>query len=78
MTEELAFSDATELAERIRTKDVSPVEVVEAHLDRADSVNPVINAIVAPNDSALDQARAAERAVMNGDSSVLCTASRSP
>ena len=67
MTEELAFSDATELAERIRTKDVSPVEVVEAHLDRTDSVNPVLNAIVAPNESALDQAREAERAVMNGD-----------
>ena len=68
MTSELFFSDATELAERIRTKDVSPVDVVQAHLDRTDSVNPVINAIVAPNESALDQARAAEQAVMNGDS----------
>ena len=68
MTTEIFFSDATELAERIRSKDVSPVEVVEAHLDRADSVNPVLNAVVVPNDSALDQAGAAERAVMNGDS----------
>ena len=68
MTEELAFSDATELVERIRTKDVSPVEIVQAHLDRIDSVNPVINAIVVPNESALDQARAAEQVVMNGDS----------
>lgn len=67
MTEELFFSDATELAERIRTKDVSPVEVAQAHLDRTDSVNPVINAIVVPTESALDQARAAERAVMSGD-----------
>jgi aspartyl-tRNA(Asn)/glutamyl-tRNA(Gln) amidotransferase subunit A len=67
LTSELFFSDATELAERIRTKDVSPVEVVEAHLDRTDSVNPVINAIVVPNESALDQARVAEQAVLNGD-----------
>ena len=68
MTTELFFSDATELAERIRTKDVSPVEVVQAHLDRIDSVNPVINAVVVQNDSALDQARVAEQAVLNGDS----------
>ena len=67
MTSELYFSDATELAERIRTKDVSPVEVVRAHLDRIDSVNPIINAVVVPNESALDQARAAERAVMGGE-----------
>ena len=67
MTTELFFSDATELAERIRTKDVSPVEIVQAHLDRTDSVNLVINAVVAPNESALDQAREAERAVVNGD-----------
>ena len=67
MTSELFFSDATELAERIRTKDVSPVEVVQAHLNRTDSVNPVINAIVVPNESALDQARVAEQAVLNGD-----------
>ena len=44
------------------------MEAVQAHLDRTDSVNPVINAIVAPNESALDQARAAEQVVMNGDS----------
>ena len=67
MTAEFFFSDATELAERIRSKDVSPVEVVQAHLDRIDSVNPIINAVVVPNDSAFNQARAAERAVMNGE-----------
>ncbi len=68
MTSELFYSDATELAERIRSKDVSPVEVVQAHLDRSDSVNSAINAIVVPNDCALDQAREAERAVMSGES----------
>ena len=68
MTSEVLFSDATELAERIRAKEVSPVEVVQAHLDRTDSVNPIINAVVMPNESALDQAREAESAVMTGDS----------
>lgn len=67
MTAEISLSDASELAERVRSKDVSPVEIVQAHLERIDSVNPAINAVVAANDSALDQARAAERAVMNGD-----------
>ncbi len=68
MTSELFYSDATELAERIRSKDVSPVEVVQAHLDRSDSVNSAINAIVVPNDLAFDQAGEAERAVMSGES----------
>ena len=67
MNSELVFSDATELAERIRSKDLSPVEVVQAHFDRTDSANPVINAVVVTNEAALDQARAAERAVMSGD-----------
>ena len=67
MTTDLIYSDATELAERIRSKDVSPVEVVQAHLNRSDSVNPIINAIVVQNEAALDQARAAEGAVMSGD-----------
>ena len=44
------------------------MEVVQAHLDRIDSVNPAINAVVTLNESALDQAREAERAVMNSHS----------
>lgn len=67
MTTELVFSSGFELAERIRTKEVSPVEVVRAHLDRIQSINPAINAIVTVNDAALDQAREAERAVMRGE-----------
>jgi len=67
MTDEIFFADATELAERIRTKEVSPVEVMGAHLDRIEAVNPAINAVVAHNDAALGQARAAEQAVIDGD-----------
>ena len=67
MSADLAFSDATRLAELIRTKEVSPVEVVQAHLDRIEAVNPRINAIVTLAASALDAARAAEKAVLVGD-----------
>ena len=67
MTNEIIFSDATKLAELIRTKEVSPVEVVQAHLDRIAAVNPKINAIVTLADGALKAAKAAEAAVLAGD-----------
>jgi aspartyl-tRNA(Asn)/glutamyl-tRNA(Gln) amidotransferase subunit A len=67
VTKEIIFSDATSLAELIRTKGVSPVEVVQAHLDRIAAVNPKINAIVTLADGALKAAKAAEAAVLAGD-----------
>jgi len=66
-TKEIILSDATKLAELIRTKEVSPVEVVQAHLDRIAAVNPKINAIVTLADGALKAAKAAEAAVLAGD-----------
>jgi aspartyl-tRNA(Asn)/glutamyl-tRNA(Gln) amidotransferase subunit A len=67
MKHEINFSDATTLAELIRTKEVSPVEVVQAHLDRIDEVDPRVNAIVVRADDALEAAKAAEKAVVDGD-----------
>jgi aspartyl-tRNA(Asn)/glutamyl-tRNA(Gln) amidotransferase subunit A len=67
VTKEIILSDATKLAELIRTKEVSPVEVVQAHLDRIAAVNPKINAIVTLVDGALKAAKAAEAAVLAGD-----------
>jgi aspartyl-tRNA(Asn)/glutamyl-tRNA(Gln) amidotransferase subunit A len=67
VTKEIIFSDATKLAELIRTREVSPVEVVQAHLDRIAAVNPKINAIVTLADGALKAAKAAEAAVLAGD-----------
>lgn len=40
MTESLIYFDATKLAELIRSREVSPVEVVQAHLDRIEDVDP--------------------------------------
>jgi aspartyl-tRNA(Asn)/glutamyl-tRNA(Gln) amidotransferase subunit A len=67
MSNDIIFSDATELAELIRTKEVSPVEVVQAHLDRIEAVDPRINAIVTIADDALKAAKAAEAAVLSGE-----------
>ena len=47
MYEAICFADAAELAKRIGTKALSPVEVVNAHLERIAAINPKINAIVA-------------------------------
>ncbi|WP_246792868.1 amidase [Burkholderia perseverans] len=67
MNNEIFYQDATRLAELIRTREVSPVEVVRAHLDRIEAVDPKINAIVTLAGDALDAARAAEAAVLNGE-----------
>ncbi|GMV16633.1 MAG: amidase [Polyangiaceae bacterium] len=56
---------ATELAGRIRTKELGPVEVAEAHIRRVEQVNPALNAVVAERfDKALDESRAAEARLM--------------
>ena len=67
MSTELIYSDATKLAELIRTREVSPVEVMKAHLDRIEAVNPRMNAIVTVAEDALKSAKKAETAVLNGE-----------
>src|SRR5262245_47863767 len=63
--EELCFTSATELARMIRSKIVSPVEVMRATLERAQRLNPSLNAICTPTYEAASQsARDAEGAVM--------------
>ena len=66
MTTDIVFSDATRLAELIRTRQLSPVEVVQAHLDRIAAVDPQVNAIVTVAEGARAAAKAAEAAVMAG------------
>jgi Asp-tRNA(Asn)/Glu-tRNA(Gln) amidotransferase A subunit family amidase len=50
----------------IRSRVVSPVEVVEAHLRRVDDINPLLNAIVTLAPDVLDQARIAEAHLTSG------------
>ena len=69
MTDEIYYSDASDLACRIADKELSPVEVVQAHLDRIQAVNPRLNAIVElQGDSALKRAREAEAALARDES----------
>jgi Asp-tRNA(Asn)/Glu-tRNA(Gln) amidotransferase A subunit family amidase len=55
------------MARLIRDREVSPVEVVEAHLERIAELNPALNAIVTLAPDALERAKEAEVAVMRGD-----------
>ena len=63
---DLIYSDATTLAELIRTGRATSVEVVQAHLDRIKALDPKLNAIVTLNDTALVEAQAADAALAAG------------
>ena len=64
---EICRMDAVTLAEKIRTKQLSPTEVTEAVLARIDKVNPVIGAFCTPApDVARAQAKAVEADIMAG------------
>ena len=65
--EDLGYTPATRLAELIRTKRLSPVEAMSAILERIAAVNPRVNAFAhLAADRAMDQARAAEAALLGG------------
>ena len=66
MTDMIVQMDAARIAGLIAQRALSPVEVVQAHLDRIEAVNPRLNAIVALADGALEAAKAAEAAMMSG------------
>uniref|UniRef100_UPI0013C46A1C amidase family protein n=2 Tax=Streptomyces scabiei TaxID=1930 RepID=UPI0013C46A1C len=62
------FSTAQQIADLIRTKEVSPVEVAETYLDRIERINPAVNAVVwLDTDAVRAAAVRAERAVLRGD-----------
>jgi aspartyl-tRNA(Asn)/glutamyl-tRNA(Gln) amidotransferase subunit A len=64
---DLAYTPATDLIPRIRSKALSPVELTRAVLERIETVNPKINAFCTVTaEAALAGARAAEEAVMKG------------
>ena len=61
MSKGLSSKSANELSELIRSRIVSPVEVVESYLHSIDQNNPSLNAIVTLAPDLLDRARARER-----------------
>ncbi len=63
---ELFRLSASELALRLRTRELSAVEVVTAHQERIEAVNPHINALVQLAPDALEQARQADADIARG------------
>jgi amidase len=65
--DEFIFASARQIARAVRDKQVSAVEVVEAHLARIEQVNPRLNAVVQLcADRALAEARDADAALAGG------------
>jgi Asp-tRNA(Asn)/Glu-tRNA(Gln) amidotransferase A subunit family amidase len=66
-TEDLCFTPAVELKEMLLKKNISPVELMQAFLERIDKINPVINAYctLVP-EMTLEAARKAESTIMQG------------
>src|SRR3954469_25167211 len=66
--EELLALSSVELRRRIGTKEISPVELLEASLQRIKRINPAVNAVTAMCvDRARKEAKAAEQAVRRGE-----------
>ena len=65
---DICFLPATELARRLRNKELSASEVMAAHLDQIERINPKVNAIVTLiAEQALAGARAADDALRRGE-----------
>ena len=65
---ELLRSSASGMARAIREKKISSTELIQAHLERIEAVNPQLNAIVQlPAERALQQARAADASLARGE-----------
>src|SRR5260370_12008513 len=66
--EELVALSAVELRRRIGTKEISPVELLDACLERIEEVNPAVNAVTAMSvKRARKEAKEAETAVRRGE-----------
>jgi aspartyl-tRNA(Asn)/glutamyl-tRNA(Gln) amidotransferase subunit A len=67
MSQDLAWLSLAEAGERIRRKELSPVELTRALLDRVARLDPLVNAFLRPTpEAALAEAKAAEAEIMAG------------
>ena len=65
---QITLLSATELARRIADGELSSREVVDAHIDRIEEVNPQLNAVVVPLfEQARKEAETADQAQRRGD-----------
>ena len=64
---EITLAPATELAQQVKRKEISAVELLELHLQRYQQHNPIINAVIFTQiDHAYEQAQAADKALALG------------
>src|SRR3712207_3576715 len=63
----IALLPAHEIARRVRAREVSPVEVLDACMAQVDAHNPRLNALVTLNPRARDEAQALERRIAAGE-----------
>ena len=69
---DVLYGSAVDLAARVRSRALSPVDLVEAHIARIVAVNPVINAVVAERfEAARAEARVAEAEAGSGSTKPL-------
>jgi aspartyl-tRNA(Asn)/glutamyl-tRNA(Gln) amidotransferase subunit A len=68
MHDEIAWMPATEMAEAVRARRLSPVEIARAMIERVEALNPKINAYcLATPELAMEQAKEREAAVSRGE-----------
>ena len=66
------YSSAAEMAQQVRERKISPVELVRAHFERIDELNPTLKAFVhLRREEALSEARVAETAAVRGETKPL-------
>ncbi|SEJ45167.1 amidase [Paraburkholderia diazotrophica] len=66
--DDLVSRNAVELRRMIGAKEISPVELLDACIERIEAINPAVNAITATcYDDAREAAKAAERKVLAGE-----------
>jgi Asp-tRNA(Asn)/Glu-tRNA(Gln) amidotransferase A subunit family amidase len=67
ISDDTLFSSITELAQQVRSRRVSPVELTRAYLERLETLGPALGAVAAVmRDSAMKEAREAEREIGRG------------
>lgn len=67
LSADILYLSASELAKRIQSKSLSPVELTKAYLDRSEKLGPKLNAYAhLTPDLALEQAAAAEKEIARG------------
>jgi amidase/aspartyl-tRNA(Asn)/glutamyl-tRNA(Gln) amidotransferase subunit A len=68
LANELAYCSLTELTRKISERELSPVEVIDAYIDRVETRNPSLNAFVYQDfERAREEAQTAEKQLMAGD-----------